>query len=55
MLNQLTKWPRQYAAEIMEMKTKKERREALEKCPEEFRGLIAKHVEISFAMRKIKR
>tara|TARA_Y100000385_G_C13074252_1_gene630613 strand:- start:1547 stop:1714 length:168 start_codon:yes stop_codon:yes gene_type:complete len=55
MLRQDQKWPRRYAAEILELKTKKERREALAKCPEEFRDLIAKHVEIAFALRKNRR
>lgn len=45
------KWPRQYAAEIMAMKTRDERRAALDKVPEHFRALVKKHVECQFTKR----
>lgn len=54
MLNQ-GKWPRQYAAEILELKTRKERRDALSQCPEHLQSAIAKHVEIAFALKNQKK
>lgn len=47
------KWPRVYAAEICELKTKKERLDALQNVPEDIRELVKKHVEIFFDRKKI--
>ena len=55
MNNSPSKWPRHYAAEICEMKTKAERRTALELVPKHWKGLVQKHVEIRFAVKAIKR
>lgn len=45
--------PRQMAAYIMSLETKKERREALGRVPEHFRALVRAHVEISYERRKL--
>ena len=55
MNNSPSKWPRHYAAEICDMKTKAERRKALELVPEHWKDLVKKHVEITFAIQGIKR
>ncbi len=34
------KWPREYAAEILEFKTAEQRRAALQKVPEEWRAWV---------------
>ena len=44
--------PRHYAQYIMGLKTKDERRAALDRVPEHFRELTRKHVEIEFERRK---
>ena len=44
--------PRDYAAQIIKMKTREERLEALLKVPEEWRDLVKKHVENEFMRRK---
>lgn len=48
------KRPREYAFEIYELKTKKERVEALKNVPEHFRDLVKKHVEAMFMKRSMK-
>lgn len=40
--------PRQYAAQILQLKTREERNAALEQVPEEWRGLVRKHCEITW-------
>ncbi len=45
------KWPRQYAAEIINEPSRDKRREMLERVPEEYRELTRKHVEIAFERR----
>ncbi len=40
--------PRQYAAQILALKTKEERRAALARVPEHLQALTRKHVEIAF-------
>ena len=42
----LLKWPRHYAADIMQLDPEA-RAEALAAVPEQFRDLIAKHVQIT--------
>lgn len=49
---QLEKPPRKYASEIIALKTKRERVQALALVPNHFKNLVQTHVEISFAMRK---
>ena len=44
--------PRTYADEILELKTKEERREALEKVPEDIRQLVKFYVFNHFATSK---
>lgn len=39
-------WPRQYAAQIVKLETKDERRAALAQVPEHLRALVRTHVEI---------
>ena len=47
--------PRHYAARIMELETREQRREALEKVPPHLRDLVKKHVEITYELRKVRR
>lgn len=46
------KRPRQYAAEIMKLKTREERTNALEKVPDEFRGWVEFYVRDAFERNK---
>lgn len=48
----LEKRPRHYAAEIMEFPTRKQRADALDKVPAEWREMVKKHVEIMFNLKK---
>ncbi len=41
-------WPRHYAAQIAELKTLQERREALEKVPEHFKSIVKTHLRIKW-------
>ena len=45
----LQKWPRHYAAEIM-LLDEGARAEALAAVPEQFRDLVAKHIEITVGL-----
>lgn len=49
------KWPRHYAKEICDLKSREERREALAKVPERYRQIVMQHVVNTFAIRKAKR
>ena len=49
------KRPRHFAEEILQLKTKEERRAALEQVPEEMRGLVRAHVEAAFEKMKYHR
>ena len=53
MIDSFPKRPRQYAAEIVLMKTRKERRDALAKVPEDCRDTTKLHVQIYFDRKKI--
>ncbi len=44
--------PRHYAERIMTLKTKEERKAALEQVPEEYRKLVETHVRNAFMRRK---
>jgi methylphosphotriester-DNA--protein-cysteine methyltransferase len=46
------KRPRQYAAEIVALKTREERAQKLTEVPEHLRELVKKHVELTFKQRK---
>ena len=46
--------PRTYADEILELKTKEERREALEKVPEDMRQLVKFYIYDHYAKRQRK-
>lgn len=46
--------PRQYAAQIINLPTREERKAALERVPEEWREMTRKHVEIAFERRAMK-
>lgn len=46
------KRPREYAAEILELKTREERRQALEKVPENVREMVRKHVQAFWTLRQ---
>ena len=46
------KRPRHYIAEIMELKTREERKEALDRVPEEYREWVRKSVTNFFELRK---
>jgi hypothetical protein len=46
------KWPRIYAREIANLKTKEERAEALERVPEHLSALVKAHVETTWLRRK---
>lgn len=41
-------WPRQYAAQILALETKEDRRAALAEVPEHLRDLVRAHVEITW-------
>lgn len=43
--------PREYAAQIMRLETKQERKKALEEAPLHLQGIIRTHVEIQFQLR----
>lgn len=49
------KRPRHYAAEIMGLKTVKERRDALAKVPENLQGFVETHVRNNFALQSFNR
>lgn len=44
--------PRHYADRIMKLKTKEERKAALEQVPEEYRKLVETHVRNAFEKRR---
>lgn len=46
------KKPRQYAAEIMAVECKDERRRLFEKVPSHFKGLVRTHCEIAHGRRR---
>lgn len=46
------KFPRHYADEILAMKTREERRAALDKVPEHWKELVQLNVELGFQHRK---
>lgn len=46
------KRPREYAAEILELKTREERRQALEKVPENVREMVRKQVQAFWTLRQ---
>lgn len=46
------KWPRQYAAEIMALKTRQERRDALDKVPEKYKDWVADLVKSAYSLKK---
>ena len=47
----MEKRPRHYAAEILKLKTKEERRAALDSVPEHLRDLVRKHVQAAYDRR----
>lgn len=47
----LAQWPRHYAADIIDLKTVEERREALSRVPENFRVWVAFYVKDYFQKR----
>ncbi len=49
------KWPRQWAAEIIRLPSREQRREALERVPEPWRDWVRELVEDYFAKRQIAR
>lgn len=49
------KWPREYAGEIIKLKTKQQRIEAIKKVPENYKELVIKHVENHFEKRAFKK
>jgi hypothetical protein len=51
MIRQQEKPPRQYASEIIELKSRTERMAALDKVPSYLQPLVRKHVEIAFSLR----
>tara|TARA_R100000773_G_scaffold22815_1_gene20099 strand:- start:10266 stop:10421 length:156 start_codon:yes stop_codon:yes gene_type:complete len=48
---QQEKRPRQYAAEIMALKTRAERREALDKVPDKYKDWVADLVKSAFSLK----
>jgi len=46
------KRPREYAYEIMQLKTKHQRREALDKVPDKYKDWVSRLVIIAFELRK---
>jgi len=55
MANTDFKWPRQWAAKIIQLPTREQRREALEQVPEKWRDWVRNLVEDYFAKRQIAR
>jgi len=51
----LEKRPREYAAEICDLKTREERRAALDKVPDKYKDWVASYVTISFSIKKQRR
>lgn len=51
----LEKRPRHYAAEIMQLKTREERRAALAEVPELYREIVMTHVRCWFELKNHKR
>ena len=49
------KRPREYAAEICALKTREERREALDKVPDKYKDWVAFYVTTSFSIKKHRR
>lgn len=49
------KRPREYASEIMQLKTKEDRIKALDAVPEHFKLWVKGYVKTSFEMRKMER
>ena len=49
------KRPRHYAEEILQLKTREERLAALENVPEDMRGAVRLHVEVTFEKLKHRR
>lgn len=54
-MQELEKRPRHYAAAIVRLTSKEERRAALEKVPEHLRDATRQHVMDAFAKRSIQR
>ena len=52
---QLGKRPRHYAAEIMQIELREERREALLKVPEELRDRVRHYVVTAYEIRRARR
>tara|TARA_R100000426_G_C4795774_1_gene100535 strand:+ start:634 stop:795 length:162 start_codon:yes stop_codon:yes gene_type:complete len=46
------KRPRHYAAEIMALKTRQERRDALDKVPEKYKDWVADLVKSAYSLRR---
>lgn len=46
------KRPREYAAEIIALKTRQERKEALDKVPAKYKDWVASYVTTSFSIKK---
>lgn len=46
------KWPRHYAAEIVELKTVEQRREAIELVPDLYKELVKTHIKIQWEKKK---
>jgi len=47
----MEKRPRHYAAEILKLKTKEERRAALDSVPREYQDMVRKHVQAAYNRR----
>ena len=50
----IQKRPRHYAEEIVKLKSREERKSALEKIPDEFKAMVKTHVEVYFLRKKSK-
>ena len=51
----MNKRPRNFAEEILQLKTREERLAALQNVPEGMRGLVQSHVEATFEKLKFRR
>ena len=54
-MNATEKRPRNFAEEILQLKTREERKAALEQVPEDMRGAVRLHVEATFEKMKYRR
>ena len=48
-------WPRTYAAQILKIENREDRKAALKNVPRQYQALVRKHVEIVYQKRGVKK